>query len=234
MNSDKPQQKSSIKSWNLEERPREKMEAKGASALTLAELVAILLNTGTREKSALDLARELLDNHNNSLISLSQKPLQDFKKIKGIGAKKATTLLAALELGRRRKAEEIPPRATIQSSKDAYMALAPFLEDQSKELFVVLLLNQKNQIITTQTIATGGITGVVADPRVIFKTTITFQATGLIVAHNHPSGNLKPSEEDKKLTEKLKEGGKLLEIRFLDHLIITSTGYFSFADEGYI
>ncbi|MCX7650885.1 MAG: DNA repair protein RadC [Flavobacteriales bacterium] len=228
----KTSQHKSIKTWNSEERPREKFEKRGAAALTDAELLAILLNTGTRNKTALDLARELLDSVHHSLTALSRIPLENLKKFHGIGLKKAVTLAAALELGRRRKTEEASRKEDIRSSRQAYEILAPDLEDETQEVFMTLFLNRAHRVIRKEVMARGGMTGVVADPKVIFKKALLLDATALIVAHNHPSGQLKPSPEDIQLTQKLKEAAAFLDMALLDHLIITAHHYFSFADEG--
>lgn len=225
-------EKKAIKHWSEDERPREKFEKKGPEALSNAELLAILINTGTRDKTALDIAQELLSSVGQSLSELSRIPLPRLKNVKGIGSKKAVTLAAALELGRRRRSEEAPSTYEINNSRTAYEILSPHLQDQHVEKFIVCLLNNKNNVIRIEAVGQGGLSGVVADPKIIFKTALLYNATGLIVAHNHPSGQLKPSTEDEKLTHRLKESAEVLGIRFFDHLIITAHGYFSFADEG--
>lgn len=226
------QEKKSIKHWSEDERPREKFEKKGPDALSNAELLAILINTGTREKSALDIAKDLLYSAGQSLSQLSRMPLPQLKNFKGIGSKKAVTLAAALELGRRRRSEEASEAFEINNSYTAFEILSPHLQDLGVEKFMVCLLNNKNNVIRIESVGQGGLTGVVADPKIIFKTALLYNATGMIVAHNHPSGQLKPSTEDEKITQKLTEGANALGIRFIDHLIITAHGYFSFADEG--
>lgn len=223
-----------IKLWAEDERPREKFINKGPEALSDAELLAILLNTGTAEKSALDVARDLLKEHHNSLVELSRLSVNDLSQIKGVGPKKAVTLLAALELGRRRQRNSLPSKLRITSSQEAYKALRSYLEDHDREHFLVALTNNQNQIKHVEYVAIGGLTQVVVDPKVVFRLALIHKATGILVAHNHPSGQLQASEQDIQLTRKLVAGARSLEIRFLDHLIITADGYLSFRDENLI
>lgn len=224
----------SIKNWAEDERPREKMLHKGPSALTDSELLAILISSGTKEKSALDLAREILARAHNHLHELGRLSILELKKTKGIGEARAITIAAALELGRRRQQSEGLHRATISSSKEAAEIMAPLLQDLGHEAFCVMYLNQANRLIRQEIISSGGLTGTVADIRIILKNAILQNANQLIIAHNHPSGNLQASSADKELTRKLKEAAALMDIKLLDHLIISANGFMSFSDQGLI
>ncbi|MBL7853325.1 MAG: DNA repair protein RadC [Cyclobacteriaceae bacterium] len=226
--------KLNIKNWSPEDRPREKLVMKGTGALSDAELIAILIGTGTTKITAVELARQVLQHVNNDLHSLARLTVKDLMKIKGIGEAKAITIVAALELGRRRKELEPEAKPKIASSKDAFELLRGDLMDLPKEEFWVLLLNRANRVITKRRISEGGVSGTVADPKIIFKLALEELASGVIVAHNHPSGNLSASQQDIDLTRKLKEGGKLLEIQLLDHIIVAGTRYYSFADNGQV
>jgi DNA repair protein RadC len=221
-----------ILSWAEEDRPREKLMLKGKAALSDAELVAILIGSGTRELSAVDLSKMILQSVGNNLNELAKLSLQDLQKFKGIGEAKAISIAAALELGRRRKDAEIIKKHKITCSGDAYEAIRPHLMDLYHEEFWLILLNRANEVIRPMQISSGGVAGTVADPKMIFKAAIEHLASAIILVHNHPSGNLQPSQADKDLTKKLKESGKLLDIPVLDHLIFADSGYFSFADEG--
>ncbi|HEY8938285.1 MAG TPA: DNA repair protein RadC [Cyclobacteriaceae bacterium] len=221
-----------IKSWAIEDRPREKLLLKGKSVLSDAELIAILLGTGTKTLSAVDLAKQILQSSNYNLHELAQVSLKDLMKIKGIGEAKAITIAAALELGRRRKDSEPDEKPRITSSADVYDNIKAELIDIPHEEFWVLLLNRANRVTKKKQISLGGVAGTVADPKIIFKFALDELASGIILAHNHPSGNLTASQADIDLTKKLKEAGKLLDIQVLDHLIIAGKRYFSFADEG--
>ncbi len=221
-----------IKSWAAEDRPREKLLLKGTAALSDAELIAILLGTGTASMSAVDVAKSMLQQAGNNLDDLARFTVKDLMKIKGIGEAKAIAIVSALELGRRRKDSGATDRSKIAVSKDAYDLLRGDLMDIPHEEFWVLLLNRANRVIKKHKISLGGVHGTVADPKIIFKTALEELASGIIVAHNHPSGNLTPSQQDIDLTRKLKEAGKLLEIQLLDHLIVAGKQYYSFADEG--
>lgn len=223
-----------IREWSPEDRPREKLLLKGTSALSEAELVAILIGSGTTKTSAVELAKKVLQLSKNNLNELARMGVKDLTKIKGIGEAKAITIVAALELGRRRKAQDVEEKPKISSSKDAFDLIQGDLMDLPHEEFWVLLLNRMNQVVKKKRISEGGVTGTVADPKIIYKLALEDLATGVIVAHNHPSGNLKPSQSDIDLTRKLKEAGKFLEVQLLDHLIIANRNYFSFADEGLI
>lgn len=222
-----------IKDWAEEERPREKMLQKGADALTNAELLAILINTGTLNRSAIDIARELLSSCSDNLNELSRLKLTDLVKIKGLGDKKAITLLSAIELGRRRQYSAALERPKIVSSKHAFEILQHPLNDATEEHFFALYLNHANRMLDIRQISKGGLTGTYVDPKSVFKLALDLQtATQIIVAHNHPSGNLQPSQADIQITRKLVEAGKLLDIRLIDHLIIAGNTFYSFADEG--
>lgn len=221
-----------IKSWAEEDRPREKLLNKGRHVLTDAELIAILIGSGTRKETAVELAKKILTQLENNLNSLAKLSVQDLMKFKGIGEAKAISIVAALELGRRRKETETIKREKITSSKDIFEILRPQFLDLPHEEFHVLLLNRANTIIRKEFISRGGISGTVVDPKIIFKIALEHLACSIILCHNHPSGNLKPSTEDIALTKKIKESGAFLEIPVLDHIIVSDTGYFSFADEG--
>jgi DNA repair protein RadC len=223
---------SNILSWAEEDRPREKLLLKGKAALSDAELIAVLIGSGTRELSAVDLSKLILQSVNNNLNELAKLSINDLIKFKGIGDAKAISIAAALELGRRRKESETLKKLKIGSSTDVYEAIRPYLMDLQHEQFWVLLLNRANEVIRPQQISIGGVSGTVADPKIIFKAAIEHLASSIILVHNHPSGNLTPSQADKDLTKKVKEGGQTLDIPVLDHLIFSDTGHFSFADEG--
>jgi DNA repair protein RadC len=221
-----------IKSWAAEDRPREKLLLKGKSTLSDAELIAILLGTGTASMSAVDVAKNILQSVQHDLNALAQLTVKDLTKIKGVGEAKAISIVSALELGRRRKESASNERPKIASSQDAYDLLKTELLDLPHEEFWILLLNRANRVIKKHQISHGGVAGTVADPKIIFKIALEELASGIIVAHNHPSGNLNPSQSDIDLTRKLKESGKMLEIQVLDHLILAGNKYLSFADEG--
>ena len=222
----------SIKNWAQDDRPREKMLQRTAGALTDAELLAILISSGTKEKSALDLARDILLLANNNLHELGRLSVQELQKTKGIGQARAITIAAALELGRRRQSGEGLQRQTIVTSKDAAQIIIPLLRDLNHEAFCVLYLNQANKLIKSEIISTGGLTGTVADTRLILKNALMHNSNQIIVAHNHPSGNKQASSADKELTRKLKEAASLMDIKLLDHIIVCGTEYTSFTDEG--
>jgi DNA repair protein RadC len=221
-----------IKSWAAQDRPREKLVLKGKATLSDAELIAILLGTGTSKLSAVDLAKNILQSVNNDLNELGRLTVKDLMKIKGIGEAKAIRIISALELGRRRKDFQVEEKPRIGGSADAYEVLKADLLDIPHEAFWIVLLNRANRVIRKQQISQGGVAGTVADPKIIFKLAVEELASGIILAHNHPSGNLNASQADIDLTKKLKESGKLLDIHVLDHLIIAGKKYFSFADEG--
>jgi DNA repair protein RadC len=208
------------------------MMKKGIDALSNAELIAILFRTGTRNESAVGLARKILDLVGNNINELAKLSVKDLQKIKGIGEAKAIAVLTALELGKRRKIEKVIERKKIQSSKDAFEIFGPLLGDLPYEEFWVLLLNRSNSIIDRIKISQGGISGTVTDVRIILKQALENMASGIILVHNHPSGNLKPSDSDTTITQKVKDAGKLMDIAVLDHIIISESGYYSFADAG--
>lgn len=222
----------SIKNWAKDDRPREKAIANGFGVLSNAELIGILLRTGTREESAIGVAQLLLDFAGNNLNKLAQLDVKEICKIKGIGETKAITLLTALELGKRRKLENVLVKKNIQSSNDVFEIFNELLCDLPYEEFWILLLSRSNNIIGKHKISQGGISGTVIDVRIILKTAIDKMASGIILCHNHPSGNTRPSEQDISLTQKLKEAAKLMDINVLDHLIVTHAQFYSFADEG--
>ncbi len=224
----------SIKFLAEDDRPREKFLLKGRAALSDAELLAIILGSGSREQSAVELARELLQSVDYNWHQLSLLQISDLSKFKGVGPAKAVSVAAALEIGRRRAAQEVPVRIQVTCSQDTYRVLAAHLADLRTEEFWAVFLNQSNKIIYKSRLFSGGINQSVVDIRILFKTALEHLATGLIISHNHPSGNLKPSAEDLKITKQIQEAGKLLNIQLLDHLIITQTAYLSFADEGLI
>jgi DNA repair protein RadC len=221
-----------ITDWAVEDRPREKLVQKGTASLSDAELLAILINSGTKEKSAVDLGRELLNLVNNNLNSLGKLTIADLKKLHGIGTARAVTIAAALELGRRRKLAEIPEVHQIKCSKDVADIFQPLLSDLQHEEFWILFLNRSNKVINRMKLSQGGVSGTVTDVRLVMKTAIEYLASGIIVCHNHPSGNMSPSESDSKITQKIKEAGNLMDIQLLDHLIISDKDYYSFADNG--
>ena len=226
--------KLTIKHWSEEDQPREKLMLKGKSVLSNAELVAILIGSGNTESSAVELSKQILESVNHNLAELSKKNIHDLMKFKGIGEAKAISIIAALELGRRRKETEGVEKTKIGSSNDAYNYMYSSLSDLPHEEFWVLFLNRANMVIKKDRISIGGLNGTIADVRMIFKMAVETLSCGIILVHNHPSGNKEASEVDKKLTQKLKEAGKLLDVPVLDHLIFTDNGYFSFADEGLI
>ncbi|MFZ5972879.1 MAG: RadC family protein [Bacteroidota bacterium] len=221
-----------IKGWSPEDRPREKLLLKGTSALSDAELIAILLGTGTATYSAVDVAKQVLQHVNNNLNELARLSAKDLMKIKGIGEAKAISIVAAIELGRRRKELEVNDKPKITSSKDAFELLRGDLMDLTREEFWVLLLNRAHRVIKKKRVSEGGVSGTVADPKIIYKLALEELASGIIVAHNHPSGNLTASQSDIDLTRKLKEAGKVMDVQLLDHLIVAGKNYYSFADEG--
>lgn len=224
----------SIKSWSEQDRPREKLLSKGARHLSNVELFAILISTGTKSKSAIDLARDLMNLTGNSLEELGKLSVKQLCSIHGIGRAKAITIAAALEIGRRRKNEEPVQVTQVNSSKVVYDYMYPILVDLDHEEFYALLLNRSNKIISHFQVSSGGVSGTLVDPRLLFKKAIEELASAVIICHNHPSGQLKPSEADIAITRKIKEGAALFEISFLDHVIFTNNSYFSFADEGMI
>lgn len=222
----------SIKSWSLEDRPREKLSLKGRESMSNSELIAILLGSGSRSESAVSLAQRILQSVDNDLNALGKLEIEDLKKFKGIGEAKAITLIASLELGRRRKAETIQKRTKVDSSHLAYEYIRPKLEDLNHEEFHIIFLNRQVEIIKDECISRGGVGATVVDPKIIFKKALQYLASHLILVHNHPSGALTPSRQDIAITNKLKEGGQLLDINIADHIIVGDGGYYSFVDEG--
>lgn len=222
----------SIKHWAVDDRPREKLFSKGPAALSDSELLAILINTGNKTKSAVELAKDVLRLGKDNLNELGKLSVGDLMKIKGIGEAKAITLAAALELGRRRQASLSLLKATVKTSSDIAEYLRLMLKDNYTEVFGVVFLNKANRINSFEIISKGGITGTVADPRVILKKALEVDATSIVLCHNHPSGSLKPSRADEELTLKIKEAAKYFDIRVMDHIIVSEDGFFSFSDEG--
>ncbi len=223
-----------IKSWAEDDRPREKMILKGKSVLSDAELIAIILGSGTRTKSAVDLAQEILMSVDNDLYRLGQLNLTELKKFSGVGDAKAVSLAAALELGRRRRAVDVRKIEKVTGSKDVYEFVRRDFEDLIHEEFRVLGLKRSNEIIRSELVSRGGMTATIADGKVIFKALLDMKAVACILIHNHPSGNLKPSGADVSLTKKLSEFGRMIDLQVLDHLIVTDHGYYSFADNSLI
>jgi len=220
-----------IKNLPLDERPREKMRMKGMDAMGDAELLAILIQNGNKEQSALELAHELMRRSRNHLSDLSRLSLRELMKTRGIGMAKAITILAALELGKRRMAEQYLTE-TITGSASVAKYLQAKLMDLPHEVFAVLFLNRANRIRHFEIISSGGMTGTVADPRIILKKALEEEAVSIILCHNHPSGNLNPSRADEEITRKINHAAKFFDIMLLDHIIVSTDGYFSFADEG--
>lgn len=221
-----------IKSWAEEDRPREKLMEKGRHALTEAELIAILIASGSKNETAVELSKRILGSVSNDLNDLGKLSINELIRFKGIGEAKAISIVAALELGRRRKETKITKREKITTSKDVYEIMRPSMMDLPHEEFWLLMLNRSNSVIKKEMVSRGGITGTIVDSKLIFKTALENYACSIIICHNHPSGNLKPSEQDIKITKNIKEAGKIMEIQLLDHLIITENGFYSFADEG--
>lgn len=222
----------SIKFLAEDDRPREKFLIKGKSALSDSELLAIILGSGNQDDSAVELARKILASVENNWQNLSKLSIKDLMKFKGIGEAKAISVAAALEIGRRKASQEASEKIMITSTRDSYQIFSQYLSDLRTEEFWAIFLNQKNQVIHKSQISKGGITGTLVDVRVLYKIAIENYSTGIIVAHNHPTGNLKPSEIDIAITKRIKNAGDLLEIKLLDHLIIGEQSFFSFAEEG--
>ena len=222
----------SIKNWAKDDRPREKLLSKGSSALSNSELIAILINNGSKNKSAVELAKEILKLGQDNLNELGKLSLKDFRQVKGIGEAKAIIIAAALELGRRRQATASLDKPVIKSSKDIAQYLQALLKDYAYEVFAVVFLNRANKINHFEIISRGGITGTIADPRIILKKALEEDATSIVLCHNHPSGNLQPSRADEELTKKIKEAASYFDIKVIDHIIVSEDGFYSFADEG--
>jgi DNA repair protein RadC len=221
-----------IKEWALDDRPREKMMSKGIGALSDAELMAILIGSGTRNETAVAISQRILGIANNNLNELGKYSLNDLTKINGIGPAKAITIMAALELGRRRKTSEAINRKQISSSKDVIEIFQPQLADLPHEEFWILLLNRANRIIAQVRVSEGGQTATVVDTRKIMRIVLEYQALGIVLCHNHPSGNHNPSNDDIKITQKLKAAASTLDVNLLDHIIVTDNKCYSMADEG--
>jgi DNA repair protein RadC len=224
--------KLNIKAWALEDRPREKLLYKGISSLSDAELVAILIGSGNSEETAVELSRRILENVKNNLNELGKLNVENLKQFKGIGEAKAISIIAAMELGRRRNHSSALEMGKITGSGDVARYLRPIIGDIQHEEFWVLFLNRQNKILDKQRLSQGGMTSTVIDVRMVLKMALEKHATSLIFAHNHPSGNLDASDADRKITSQIKDAGRIMDIPLLDHLIITQGGYFSFADEG--
>jgi len=221
-----------INQWAEDDRPREKMMLKGKNALSNAELIALLIGSGNSDESAVQLAQRMLDNAGNNLIELSKWNIEEFSRFRGMGKAKAISVIAAIELGKRRMAEKVMHQTRITSSRDVFDLLLPELTDNYYEAFYVILLDRANKVLRKLNISNGGVSGTVVDPKKIFKLALDHNASSIILAHNHPSNNLKPSDNDIKLTKKLQHAGKALDIPVLDHVIVGNDNYYSFADEG--
>lgn len=224
--------KTSIKQWAEDDKPREKLILKGRSSLSDAELLAILIGSGNRNETAVSLSQRILQHCQNNLGQLGKQSLQQLMKFNGIGEAKAVTIIAALELGRRRRLEEAMVLPVIRSSRDVFELMQPHIGELGHEEFWVLYLNNSNKVIHKGCLSKGGITGTVVDIRIIFKKALEFEAVGIVLCHNHPSGKLEPSGEDKKLTTGIQKAAELLSIVLIDHVVVTNDGYCSFADEG--
>lgn len=222
----------SIKFWAKDDQPREKLVNKGKTALSDSELIAILLGSGNKNESAVELAKRMLADTSNNLSQLAKLTVNDLLKYEGIGEAKAITIIAALELGYRRRESEVMKKTQIVCSNDIYQLILPDMCDLKHEEFRAILLNRANKILKIEKISTGGTTGTVVDIKILLKSAIENLANGFVICHNHPSGNIKPSNEDITLTKKIKESSIVMDIQLLDHLIITEGGYYSFADEG--
>jgi len=221
-----------IKYWNQDDQPREKLRDKGKNALSDAELIAILIGSGNREESAVELCKRILASVDNNLNALGKLSLDQLMAFKGIGEAKAISIVAAMELGRRRRGEEALQRKKITSSISVFELMQPVIGELPHEEFWIIYLNNSNKVLRKLQLSKGGITGTLVDVRLVMKTALECGATAIILAHNHPSGTLRPSEADRQITQKLKRAGESLDIKVLDHLIITENAYFSFADEG--
>jgi DNA repair protein RadC len=226
------EQRLTIKAWAEDDRPREKLLLKGRQALSDAELLAILIGSGNRTESAVDLCKRILSDYANNLDSLARCSVSDLRKYRGMGEAKAISIVAAMELGRRRSAAPAAEVLPITGSEEAWKVIAPVLSDLSHEEFWVLLLNRANVVMRKEIISKGGMNSTVVDPKIVFRAALDHGACGMILCHNHPSGSVKPSEQDIRLTRRLKEGAAILDISLLDHIIVGAKTYFSFADDG--
>jgi DNA repair protein RadC len=227
-------QNQTIRMWAEDDRPREKMLLKGERALSNAELIAILISSGSHQESAVELSMRILKHKDHDLSSLAKMSIRELMQFKGIGSAKAITIKAALELGKRRQLSVAEKKRSITSSLDAFELIAPFIQDKKTEEFWIMILNRSNQVMDTRMISSGGISHTTVDPKVLFKMILEHLGSSVILVHNHPSGNLKPSQTDLDLTRRMIQAGQLLDINVLDHLIITDHGYFSFKDAGEI
>ena len=226
------EKKYSIKFWAKDDRPREKLLSKGPENLSDSELLAILISNGNKIKSAVELARDVLRLGKDNLNELGKLNVKEITRVNGIGEAKAIAIVAALEIGRRRQAMSYVEKPVVTSSKDVALFLQSKFRDHRHEVFAVVFLNRTNKINNFQVISEGGITGTVADPRIILKKALEEDAVSLILCHNHPSGSLKPSKADEDLTQKIKEAARYFDIKVTDHIIVSEVGYYSFADEG--
>lgn len=229
-----PNPYTSIKNWAPDDKPREKLINKGTGALSDAELLAILLNNGHKQKSALELAQEILRAASDNLCELGKLNVRQLKKIKGIGNAKAVAIVAMMELSRRRQAGYMHEKKTIRRGREAALYFKPLLGDDQHESFHVLYLNSANRVIRHRCISSGGISSTLVDPKIVFRETLELGATRIILCHNHPSGSLRPSFSDISLTKKLKDAGRLFDIEVLDHIIVSEAGYCSMVEEGII
>lgn len=221
-----------ITNWSEDDKPREKLMLKGKSVLSDAELIAILIGSGSRNESAVGLSKRILLSVDNNLNALGKLSIQQLMNFKGIGEAKAISIIAAMELGRRRRVEDAIELKKITSSKMIFEIMQPIIGELPHEEFWVLYLNNSNKVLSKSQLGKGGITGTVVDVRLVFKAAIEMCATGLILCHNHPSGTLVPSDADKQITKKLKAAGQNLDIHVLDHIIIAENGFYSFNDDG--
>ena len=221
----------SIKNWSDDDKPREKLVQKGRSVLSDAELIAILIGSGSRNESAVELSKRILASAENNLNELGKLSIKQLMSFKGIGEAKAVTIAAALEIGRRRRGEEAIVVSKITCSRDAYEILQPLIGELEHEEFWILYLNNSNKVLHKAQLSKGGLTGTLVDVRIVMKQALELGAVGLILAHNHPSGTLRPSTQDKSITQKLKRAADALDVKVLDHIIVTQRDYYSFADE---
>lgn len=221
-----------INQWAVDDRPREKLLSKGKEALSDSELLAILVGTGSGKETALDLAKSILSACRNDLNELAKQSVGQLTKYKGIGNAKAVTIVAAMELSRRRSAGTLPLQSRLQTSKEAARYCQNLLRDHHQEVFMVIFLRTNNSVLDHKILFQGGMSMTVVDSKIIYQLALENKATQLILCHNHPSGNLNPSKNDIDLTKRLVEAGKVLDIKVLDHIIVSEAGYYSFADEG--
>lgn len=226
------EQRLSIKEWAEDDRPREKLLLKGRHILTDAELLAILIGSGNKDESAVDLCKRILSDYSNNLDEMARCSVKDLKKYRGMGEAKAISIVAAMELGRRRASAPAADQMTIRTSEDAWKIISPSISDLLHEEFWVLLVNRANTVTRKELISKGGMNTTVVDPKIVFKAALDHGASGIVLCHNHPSGSVKPSQHDLQLTKRLVEGAGILDISLLDHIIVGAKTYFSFADDG--